>query len=79
MKTKIQKWGNSLAIRIPKAFASEMGLQNDSTVEISYNNNELVIKPSPQRYSLETLVAGIRKKNRHSAEDFGSPLGREVW
>lgn len=79
MKTRIRKWGNSLAIRIPKAFASEMGLQNNSTVEVSLNDDELIIKPSPKRYSLESLVSGITKKNRHSEEDFGEPAGGEVW
>ena len=79
MKTKIQKWGNSLAIRIPKAFASEMGLRQDSAVEVSINDNELVIRPSSPQYTLETLVAGITKKNRHSEEDFGVPAGGEVW
>jgi antitoxin MazE len=79
MKTKIQKWGNSLAIRIPKAFASELGLQNDSTVEVSLTRDELVIKPSSRHYSLENLIAGITKKNRHGEEDFGTPAGGEIW
>jgi antitoxin MazE len=79
MKTKIQKWGNSLAIRIPKAFASELGLQNDSTVDVSVSRDELVIKPSSRHYSLESLLSGITKKNRHGEEDFGSPSGGEVW
>ncbi len=79
MKTKIKKWGNSLGIRIPKAFASELGLQDDSTVEVSISDHELVIRRSSPQYSLENLVARISKKNLHSEEDFGLPTGGEVW
>jgi len=79
VKTRVHKWGNSLAIRIPKAFAREMGLDDDSAVEVSLTDDELVIRPVPSRYSLESLVAGITKRNRHDEEDFGPSVGREAW
>jgi len=79
MKTRIQKWGNSLAIRIPKAFATEIGLLENSTVEVILNDDELVITPAKERYVLKSLVKEITKENRHGEEDFGEPEGGEVW
>lgn len=80
MRTKVQKWGNSLAIRIPKPFAEETQLAEDSTVDISVRKGELVVVPvaEPER-SLADLVARITPENRHSEVDWGPPVGNEVW
>ena len=45
MKTRVQKWGNSLALRIPKSFASEVGLEKETSVEVSLSDGKLVITP----------------------------------
>ena len=45
MRTRVQKWGNSLALRIPKAFATEVGLQRETSVEVSLSDGKLVITP----------------------------------
>lgn len=80
MKTKIQKWGNSLAIRIPKTFAIETHLQSGSTVDISIQNNSLVLKPiKAGEYTLKDLVARINKRNLHREIDTGIPIGKEIW
>lgn len=80
MKTCVQKWGNSLALRIPKSFASEVGLQKESPVEISLVDGKLVItpvtKPSP---TLKQLLAKITKSNLHHEVDSGSAAGNEAW
>jgi antitoxin MazE len=80
MLTKVQKWGNSLALRIPKAFAVEAHLENDSLVEVSLVEGQIVIRPkaAPAR-SLEELLAGIHKNNLHHETDTGQAQGREVW
>lgn len=80
MLTKVQKWGNSLALRIPKAFAVEAHLENDSLVEVSLVEGQIVIRPkaAPAR-SLEELLAGIHKTNLHHETDTGQATGREVW
>lgn len=80
MLTKVQKWGNSLALRIPKAFAVEAHLENDSLVEVSLVEGQIVIRPkaTPAR-SLEELLAGIHKTNLHHETDMGQATGREVW
>ena len=57
MRTRIQKWGNSLGLRIPKACATEAGVEAGSVVEVSVENGELVVKPCRQpRYRLDELL-----------------------
>jgi antitoxin MazE len=80
MFTKIQKWGNSLALRIPKTFAIDARLESDSLVEISFVDGRIVITPVPApRWTLEELLAGINKNNIHHEIDTGLAVGNEVW
>jgi antitoxin MazE len=80
MLTKVQKWGNSLALRIPKTFALDAQLENDSFVEISFVDGQIIIKPiSVPSWSLEELLAGINKNNIHHEVDTGFAVGNEVW
>ena len=80
MLTKVQKWGNSLALRIPKAFARDAQLENDSFVEIKIVEGQIIITPvvAPS-WTLDELLAGINKKNIHHEVDTGSAIGNEVW
>jgi len=80
MLTKVQKWGNSLALRIPKAFAEDARLENDTVVEVTLKNGQLVIKPvAPPEWTLEKLLAGVTKKNLHREVDTGVAVGNEAW
>ena len=80
MKARVQKWGNSLALRIPKALAAETGLAEDAEVELSKVKGKLVVTPvKKHRYTLDELVSGITDENRHGEVDFGPPVGGEVW
>ena len=79
METKIQRWGNSLGLRIPKSFAEEARVEAGSTVDLSIEDGELVIRPLRRRYSLRSLVAGINRGNVHEPVDTGEPVGREAW
>jgi antitoxin MazE len=80
MLTKVQKWGNSLALRIPKAFALDVQLKNDSVVDVSLVDGQIVIKPvAAQAWSLEQLLAGVTSKNLHHETDTGDAVGIEVW
>jgi antitoxin MazE len=80
MKTRVQRWGNSLAVRIPKSFATEVGLSDDSPVELRLQKGKLVLEPAtPAPPSLEDLLRGVRKSNLHGEVDSGSPQGNEVW
>ena len=80
MRTKVQKWGNSLALRIPKAFALDAQLENNSAVEISLIDGRIVIKPiSTHHWSLEQLLSGVTSDNIHQENDTGDAVGNEIW
>jgi len=80
MLTKVQKWGNSLALRIPKAFALDAQLENDSLVEVSLVDGQIVIKPiASPAWTLDKLVAGINNENIHRETDSGDAVGNEIW
>jgi antitoxin MazE len=80
MKTRVQKWGNSLAIRIPKCFAEEAGLQQDGPVELSLVDGTLVVKSiTPEPLKLEQLLRGITDANLPGEWDTGPTVGKEVW
>jgi len=78
MLTKVQKWGNSLAVRIPSAFAKEIGLSPNMEVELKLENNKLVIIPNRKR-QLEKLLEQITPENVHSEVDWGKKIGKEEW
>ncbi len=79
MRTRVQKWGNSLAVRIPKPFAEGAGLRPSSEVEVSLENGEVRLSPVRPRWRLRRLLSGVTKRNLHNEVDSGSAVGREVW
>jgi len=80
MKTRMQKWGNSLAIRIPKAFATEVGLKEESEVDVSLKSGKIVVVPVEKPgLTLKALVAKITEENVHREVDTGPATGREAW
>ncbi|HEX3728501.1 MAG TPA: AbrB/MazE/SpoVT family DNA-binding domain-containing protein [Opitutaceae bacterium] len=80
MKASIQKWGNSLAVRIPKSVAQEAKLTNGSEVDLRLEGNRVVLVPAAkQRPTLKQLLKGITPENRHPETDWGPPVGKEIW
>ena len=80
MKTRIRKWGNSLALRIPRVVADELGLERDSLVNLTMIRKKLVVAPAPkERPRLEELLDRVTAANLHAEADFGSPVGHEAW
>ncbi len=80
MKTRVQKWGNSLALRIPKAFAAEAGLREDTPVEVTLRDGEIVIqRVSRTPLTLDELLRDVTDENLHGEWDTGPAVGREVW
>ena len=83
MTTTIQKWGNSLGMRLPKELANNFNLKAGSQVIFIQNKNGFTIQPQEKikipKYTLEDMVAGITLKNRHKEFDWGKPMGKEVW
>ncbi len=79
MRTSVQRWGNSLAVRIPRAFATDLGIGQDATVDLSVVDGALVLRPTHGvRYSLDELLARVTDENLHPAVDWGAPVGREA-
>ncbi|NLB73768.1 MAG: AbrB/MazE/SpoVT family DNA-binding domain-containing protein [Firmicutes bacterium] len=79
MLTKVQKWGNSLAIRIPSALAEQLMVKQGSEVNLLLDGDRLVIKPRRSEPSLSALLAQVTDENIHSEVATGEPTGREVW
>lgn len=80
MRIQIQKWGNSLALRLPKVFASEAKVRQGSAVELSFADGKLILTPiSRSSYTLKSLLGRVTKRNLHREEDFGHPAGQETW
>lgn len=80
MKTKIQKWGDSVAIPLPKPFAAEAGLDQSTEVDVSMAEGSVVVRPcSEPTWTLEELLAQVTDDNIHEEVDTGSPVGREIW
>ncbi|RKZ06265.1 AbrB/MazE/SpoVT family DNA-binding domain-containing protein [Candidatus Fermentibacteria bacterium] len=78
MKTVVKKWGNSLAIRIPKVISKELSIQYDTEVEMIAKNGSLILTPRPS-YLLKDLLAQVNQENLHEEIDTGDRTGREEW
>jgi antitoxin MazE len=82
MRARIQRWRNSLAVRIPKPFVAEAGLEQQSEVDVAVVGGALVITPSPSP-ALDELLARVTDENLHGEIDLGLPWdarsGRNPW
>lgn len=76
---RVQKWGNSLALRIPRSFAEETHLKFGSPVKMVVSDGKIVIAPVSPEYQLEELVAQINESNLHGEVVASSRAGRESW
>ena len=80
MRTSVQKWGNSLALRIPKSFATEVGLERETSVDVSMADGKLVVTPlAKPKPTLKQLLAKVTKENIHHEVDTGTTTGNETW
>ncbi|MCX6356208.1 MAG: AbrB/MazE/SpoVT family DNA-binding domain-containing protein [Candidatus Aureabacteria bacterium] len=80
MNATVQKWGNSLALRIPNSLAKDVRLHQGSVVEVAVVDGKMVVKPKGRhKYSLVQLLRKVTKNNRHNEIGWGSPVGQEIW
>lgn len=80
MLTKVQRWGNSLGVRIPRAFAADARVTAGSTVDISVDDEGLRIRPVRRgRYVLAQLLEKVSRRNVHDEVTTGRRVGREAW
>ena len=80
MKTAVQRWGNSLALRIPRTYAAETNISAGSEVELTLKSGALVVRPVVRKlHSLADLLKRVGAANRHESIETGRILGKEVW
>jgi antitoxin MazE len=79
MQAKIQRWGNSLALRIPKSFAGEMGLAEKTDVNLTVVGETLVVSLVAADLTLDDLLADLRPETIHGEIPTGNPVGLERW
>lgn len=78
--TQVAKWGNSLAVRIPRAIVKDAGLAEGDRLSLDLGaDGAIILRSSRRKYSLDELVAGISKKNRHRQTNWGTAQGKESW
>jgi antitoxin MazE len=80
MDSRVAQWGNSLAIRIPRLVARQLGLVEGQSVVLDVKEGVLTLRPvAPAKITLEELLAGVTEDNLHGETDWGDPVGREEW
>jgi antitoxin MazE len=79
MKISIGKWGNSLAVRLPNAYAKDLDLKEGMELNVSLIEDGLLLRPPSKSYTLEELLAQITPENLHGETDWGPSVGRESW
>jgi antitoxin MazE len=79
MKATIQKWGNSLAVRIPKSITKDSGVTEGSNIDIMIENGNIILSPGEKEYSLKMLLKKITLENIHSEVSTGDQTGGEIW
>ncbi|MGL6341359.1 MAG: AbrB/MazE/SpoVT family DNA-binding domain-containing protein [Waterburya sp.] len=79
MSIKIAKWGNSLGIRIPKQIVEQIQLTEGMELEITREDNKLILTPRTKQYTLKELLEGMSEHHLHSEIDWGEPVGKEQW
>lgn len=80
MKTAVQRWGNSLALRIPRTYAVETNISEGSEVELTLKSGALVVRPVVRkRHALADLLKRVSVANRHEVIRTGHAVGKEVW
>ena len=80
MQTRIQKWGNSLGLRIPRSFAAEAQVNEGAAVDLSVENGTLLVRPlRVRKYSLDQLLRKVSRRNLHGETSTGKAMGREAW
>lgn len=76
---RVTRWGNSLAVRIPRAVAEQVRLEEGGEVEMTVEDGRIVVWPRPPTYDLDELVEGITPENRHGETDWGEAEGEVLW
>lgn len=79
MQLAIAKWGNSLAVRLPRNVARDARLTEGVPVELTVKDGVVVVTPVRKKYRLDDLLAQMNDTNKHAETDWGDAQGEEVW
>ena len=80
MQSRIQRWGNSLGLRIPRSFAIEPQMEEGATVELSVENGRLLVPPyHVRKYASSALLRKVNPRKLHGEVSTGTAVGREAW
>jgi antitoxin MazE len=79
MRASVARWGNSLALRLPRGVAEEAHLSEGSPVTFTTENGRLIVENARPRYALADLLAQMKPEHRREEVDWGGPVGDEVW
>ncbi len=79
MRARIAKWGNSLALRLPKKLAEDVGLVEGATVDLRIEGDSLLVVPARKKYRLSDLLSETKPEARQIETEWGAPRGRETW
>ena len=79
VRVQVVKWGNSHAVRLSKAVLEQAALRDGDELEVRVEKGRIALEPASPKLTLSDLVARITPKNRHGEQDWGKPVGREVW
>ena len=79
MPASVARWGNSLALRLPRGIAEQAHLSEGSPVTLAVENGRIIIESARPRYVLADLLAQMTPEHRHGEVDWGAPVGGEVW
>lgn len=78
-RVQVVRWGNSQAVRLPKEILKQARLREGDELTVRVENGRIALEPTEPEITLEKLVAGITPRNRHREQDWGRPIGHEVW
>jgi antitoxin MazE len=79
MHIRVQKWGNSLAVRIPKPLAEDAKVEEGTVLNLAVSEGKVIATPVKKKQSLRQMLAKVSRKNLHAEVESGAPVGREVW
>ena len=79
MTAIVQKWGNSLAVRLPKAVAEQIAVSEGEELEMKVVDDSLILRTAKRKYALSDLLERVTPRNRHAEIDWGKPKGKEAW
>jgi antitoxin MazE len=78
-RVQVVKWGTSQAVRLPKDVLQQAHLREGDELTVRVEQGRIALESTALEITLKKLVAGVTPQNRHSEQDWGKRVGKEVW